>query len=119
MKALEEKYLLKRSARGLLPESVSRRPKQPYRAPEAECFFGATRPEYVDELLSPERIRQDGIFDPSAVQQVVRKVREGRASGIKDNMALVGVLSTQLLVDRFVRASKGDFSHAEHRAATA
>jgi asparagine synthase (glutamine-hydrolysing) len=119
MRALDEKYLLKRCARELLPASVVRRPKQPYRAPDASCFLGDTRPDWVDELLSPERIRRDGVFDPRAVEQAVRKVREGRAIAVKDDMALVGVLSTQLLVDRFIRSAREDLGHAEHRAATA
>ena len=38
MKVLNEKYLLKRCAAGLIPSSVAKRPKQPYRAPEA-CSF--------------------------------------------------------------------------------
>jgi asparagine synthase (glutamine-hydrolysing) len=119
MRALDEKYLLKRCARELLPASVVRRPKQPYRAPDASCFLGDARPDWVDELLSPERIRRDGVFDPRAVEQAVRKVREGRAIAVKDDMALVGVLSTQLLVDRFIRSAREDLGHAEHRAATA
>jgi hypothetical protein len=32
----------------------------------------------------------------------VEKVRRGQAIGIKDNMALVGVLSTQLALDQFI-----------------
>ena len=119
MRVLEEKYLLRRCAGGLVPPSVRNRRKQPYRAPDGNCFFGGKHPDYVEELLSPERIRQDGIFDPLRVRRVVEKFRGGRAIGIKDNMALVGVLSTQLVVDRFVRGSQEDFAHAEHRAGAA
>jgi asparagine synthase (glutamine-hydrolysing) len=118
LKVLEEKHLLKRCARGLVPPSVRKRPKQPYRAPEGKCFFSGARPEYVDELLSPERIARDGIFDPLVVRKVTEKFRRGRAIGIKDNMALVGVLSTQLVVDQFVRGSQEGFAHAEYRAGT-
>jgi asparagine synthase (glutamine-hydrolysing) len=107
MKGLNEKYVLKRAVRGLVPDAVLRRTKQPYRAPEAASFFdvrtGRARFEYVDELLSPRRIRDDGLFDAEAVGRLVEKVRGGRAIGIKDNMALVGILSTQLLVDKLVR----------------
>ena len=107
MKALKEKYILKRAAGHLVPVAVVRRPKQPYRAPDARSFLGDdTRPlrhEYVDELLSPGRIREDGIFQPDAVAHLVQKVRSGRAIGVKDNMALVGILSTQLVVEQFVR----------------
>jgi asparagine synthase (glutamine-hydrolysing) len=119
MKVLDEKYLLKRCADGLVPPSVRKRPKQPYRAPEGKCFFGGARLEYVDELLSPERIAHDGVFNPVTVQKLVAKFRDGRAIGIKDNMALVGVLSTQLVVDQFIRGFREEFTYAERRAGTA
>ena len=32
----------------------------------------------------------------------VHKFRDGKAMGVRDDMALVGILSTQLMVDRFV-----------------
>lgn len=108
MKGLEEKHLLKHAARKLVPESVLHRSKQPYRAPEAACFFGRpsrpSRQEYVEELLSTHGIRKTGIFQAEAVEHLVEKVRQGRTIGIKDNMALVGILSTQLLVEQFLEA---------------
>lgn len=103
MKVLNEKYLLKRAARGLIPTSIQRRTKQPYRAPDIKSFFHAAQPAYVDELLSVERVRQDGIFHPGAVAKLTQKCRDGKAIGIKDNMALTGILSTSLIVDQYVR----------------
>jgi asparagine synthase (glutamine-hydrolysing) len=109
MKGLNEKYLLKRAVAGLVPAAVVARTKQPYRAPDAKCFVAEAskygRHDYVEEVLSPKRIRDDGIFQPEAVQRLLHKVRLGRSLGIKDNMALVGILSTQLLIDQFVRRS--------------
>jgi asparagine synthase (glutamine-hydrolysing) len=119
MKVLDEKYLLKRCAEGLVPRSVAERPKQPYRAPEGPCFFGERRLGFVEELLSAERIARDDIFDPATVQRLVAKFRAGRATGIKDNMALVGILSTQLIVDQFARGFREESAHAERRAGTA
>lgn len=104
MKTLQEKYLLKLAVRGLVPESILRRPKQPYRAPDASSFFGAAGcAEYVEELLAPARIKADGLFDARAVASLHAKARAGKASSTRDNMAFVGILSTQLLVDRFIR----------------
>ena len=118
MKVLNEKYLLKRCARGLVPASVLQRSKQPYRAPEGRCFLSGAHLDYVDTLLSPGRIAHDGIFNPRAVDRLVEKFHQGRAVGSKDNMALVGVLSTQLVVDQFTRTFRGDSGRVEHRAAT-
>jgi asparagine synthase (glutamine-hydrolysing) len=107
MKVLNEKYLLKRAAGHLVPSSVKRRPKQPYRAPDAASFTtskgdGRLR-EYVEALLSPDRVKQDGVFNPVAVSQLVAKARAGKVSGLRDNMAFVSVLSTQLVIDQLVR----------------
>lgn len=103
LKGLNEKYLLKRAAAGLVPESVTRRSKQPYRAPDAEAFFGAnTHSDEVRALLSRERLARDGLFDPDRVERLVAKAARGRPMGVKDHMAFVGVLSTQMLADRFI-----------------
>jgi asparagine synthase (glutamine-hydrolysing) len=103
MKGLNQKHLLKRAFRGSIPESIVRRPKQPYRAPDGNCFFGSSTLDYVEELLSPDVIRKDGIFDSNAVTALVSKFKSGRANSVKDNMAAVGVLSTQLLVHYFIK----------------
>jgi asparagine synthase (glutamine-hydrolysing) len=107
MKALKEKFILKRAAKRFLPSSVVERPKQPYRAPDAMSFFhpesARARGDYIEELLSPERIRADGVFQPDAVRLLVQKVRRGEPVGVRDNMAFVGVLSTQLLIEQFLR----------------
>jgi asparagine synthase (glutamine-hydrolysing) len=106
MKALKEKYLLKKAAGDWIPPSVRDRPKQPYRAPDAASFFppgGETQPEYVQEMLSPGRVRQDGIFDAGGVEKLLQKARLGRAIGVKDNQAVTGILSAQLLMHHFMR----------------
>jgi asparagine synthase (glutamine-hydrolysing) len=102
MKVLDQKHLLKRAFKGIIPDSIARRPKQPYRAPDGKCFFGTNAADYVEELLSPEAIRQNGIFNAQAVTGLAQKFKNGRASSVKDNMAMVGVLSTQLLVHQFI-----------------
>ncbi len=103
---LDEKHVVKRAARGLVAEEILSRPKQPYRAPDALCFVGPRVPEYADELLDTPAIAAAGVFDPAAVGQLWRKCRsranESQFSNA-DNMALVGVLSTQLLHHELVR----------------
>jgi asparagine synthase (glutamine-hydrolysing) len=106
MKVLKEKYILKQAAGDRIPPSIKDRPKQPYRAPDAASFFGPegkARQEYVENLLSADRIRQDGVFDPRKVEKLVEKARLGHAIGVKDNMAVVGILSTQIWIDHFIR----------------
>ena len=103
LRGLDEKFLLKRAVRDLLPEAVTKRTKQPYRAPDAESFLEPDAPDYVRELLSPKRIAESGYFDAGAVTKLVDKCRAGRGIGFADNMAFVGILSTMLLDEQFVR----------------
>jgi asparagine synthase (glutamine-hydrolysing) len=102
MKVLQEKYLLKQVARDVVPSSVCRRSKQPYRAPGATTFLSAAANDYVVDLLAPDQLRRDGIFDSSAVERLVRKARTSSSISATDDMALVGIVSTQILVHCFI-----------------
>ncbi len=102
MKVLNQKYLLKKAFSGMIPDSITRRPKQPYRAPDGKSFFGPGAPDYTEELLSSHALEQQGIFDARAVTTLATKFRAGKASSVKDNMAMVGILSTELLIQQFV-----------------
>ncbi len=104
LRGLTEKLVLKKAARGWVPDSVRERTKQPYRAPDSRSFWArGVVPEYVATLLSPRRLADAGYFEPVAVAQLVEKCRLGRAIGFADNMAFVGVLTTMLADALFVR----------------
>ncbi len=118
MRGLAEKYLLKRFAASMLPPSILRRPKQPYRAPDVQSFLdpssGRFRHDYLEELLSPECIRAAGIFHPAAVRSLVERLsKQPQAASVRDSMALTGVVSMQLLNDQFVTHFPG--REAGHR----
>jgi len=104
LNGLADKYLLRRSAKGIIPPEIAARPKQPYRAPISRCFLGENRPDYVDELLSPDALRRFGCFDPEKVAKLVEKGRklDGGLLSERENMALVGIVSTQSLISQFV-----------------
>ncbi len=101
---LDEKHVLKRAARALIPAGIIARSKQPYRAPDALSFVGETRPEWVDAMISPAAVAAAGVFDPPAVAQLWKKCTSSTDAQLSnsDNMALVGVLSTQLLHHHFI-----------------
>jgi asparagine synthase (glutamine-hydrolysing) len=109
MKVLDQKHLLKRAASGMIPASIQMRHKQPYRAPDGKSFFGPSG-QYIEEILSPDRIQQNGVFHPQMVAALVSKFKSGRASSTKDNMALVGILSTEILLDKFIRRREHEVS---------
>lgn len=102
LRGLKEKEILRRWAASVVPRVVAERPKQPYRAPDAPAFFGADAPDYVEDVLSSESLLTAGIFEPAAVDGLLRRCRSGRATGFRENQALVAVLSTQLWHRAFV-----------------
>jgi len=100
---LREKAILRRWARGVIPPAVLERPKQPYRAPDIPAFYlPEGPPDYVDALLAAPALRASGLFDPAAVEGLVRRCRAGRATGVRESQALVGILSAQIWHSEFV-----------------
>jgi len=106
IRGLNEKYLLKHAFAGTIPERIGRRPKKPYRAPIRELFYDRP-PDYVDDMLSAECIRKSGYFHPERVGRLLSKFRYAQHpfSNEFQNMALIGILSTQLLHQQFVEGA--------------
>jgi asparagine synthase (glutamine-hydrolysing) len=110
LRVLDEKHVLKRVAENVVPHEIIARKKQPYRAPDALSFVARNAPAYIDEALSESAVRDANVFDPHAVSQLLRKCRARGSDGQfsnTDNMALVGVLSTQLLHRQFIAVCPG------------
>ncbi len=102
MRGLTEKFLLRQIGRRMLPPEIWQRPKRPYRAPVHRSFFPDT-PAYVTDLLSERDLASAGIFRTEAVRQLVHKARGGARLSEVEDMALAGIISTQLLHRQFVR----------------
>jgi len=110
---LDEKHVLKRAAERLLPPEIVRRTKQPYRAPDALSFVDAP-PPWVESVLSEHEVRKVGVFDPAMVTALWKKCLARRENGQysnADNMAVVGVLSTQLLHQQLLTAEPKGGEH--------
>jgi asparagine synthase (glutamine-hydrolysing) len=106
LRGLTEKYLLKEISREWLPPEITDRPKQPFRAPIHRAFFNDTPSEYLEELLSPTAISRAGYFHPGAVTHLVTKLRQGQGLSETDDMALAGIISTQLVDQQFLSGFK-------------
>jgi asparagine synthase (glutamine-hydrolysing) len=106
LRGLEEKSILRRWAKRVVPPAVLARHKQPYRAPDATSFFGPAAPAWVEELLTPAAVQEAGYFAPPAVSGLVKRCRAGQAVGVRENQTLVAVLSTQLWHHAFLGARR-------------
>ncbi len=102
MRALTEKYILKESMGGLLPDSIIKRTKQPYMAPDSKSFFKGNPPGYLEEILSEKNLKKTAYFNPEAVSVLVKKCRQAPVIGFKDNMAVVGIISTLLVHHMYI-----------------
>lgn len=105
LNVLKDKFILRKAAHNLIPAELANRPKQPYRAPISRCFLGNHHLDYVNELLSADALQQAGYFNPGKVTKLIEKCRkqEGYLLSERENMALVGIISTQLLDYLFIR----------------
>ena len=106
---LNEKYLLKKLMQGRIPESIVKRPKQPYRAPISSVFLGNKRPEYVDELLSEKTTKHTGIFNYESIAALLGKINKTGTASEMDNMVITSVISTHLVHQQFIENKNREF----------
>jgi len=103
-----EKYLLKKLMTGRIPDSIVKRPKQPYRAPISSVFLAKDRPDYVNEMLSESMIRKAGIFNAESVISLLEKIQKSTTASEMENMVLTSVISTHLLYHQFIEDKNHD-----------
>lgn len=102
LQGLDEKWLLRQVAKKYLPADIWGRRKRPYRAPIHRSFFHASAPEWVRDMISPDQLKSAGLFNPLAVEQLVKKASGDQPLGEVDEMAVAGVLSAQLLHHQYI-----------------
>ena len=104
LRCLTDKFILRQAAQKWLPPEILSRPKRPYRAPIHKSFFGVESPDYVEELLSEKSVNEAGLFDADMVTRLVQQLRAGKNLGETDDMALAGLISTQLVFWQFLKS---------------
>jgi asparagine synthase (glutamine-hydrolysing) len=73
------KYILKKAVHELLPPFVTRRGKKGFGVPVAEWLKFKLRP-LARDLLSPERVRRAGVFNPEYVSRLQNEHERGVAN---------------------------------------
>lgn len=94
-----EKFIVKRAARGLVPPSIIARHKQAYRAPVADVLRSPAGRALLDGAVGSGALAVHGIFAPGRVERLVRRVRSGAPLSASQDMALAGIVTTQLWLD--------------------
>ena len=100
----QQKYLLKKSAAGLLPSQIINRPKAPFGAP-LRSWVRRDLKEMVDDVLSPSALKNRGLFNPGAIHKLIQTDREGK----EDNALLIwSILTREMWFRTFIdHSSKG------------
>lgn len=99
---LRDKAVLRKLAARMLPADIVDRPKVPYRAPMLTPLF-SNGPDLVADVLSGDECSRYGLVDPATAGRLAAKARDrgGRVSE-REQMALVGVITLQLLARAFL-----------------
>jgi asparagine synthase (glutamine-hydrolysing) len=102
VKDFTEKYVVRRMAEGRVPRQILERPKFGFRAPGSPLLL-KRRVEWALDLLSEERIRRQGYFNPGLVERLKREyAREGfQLNPHLETDLLMIVLTFNLLLDAF------------------
>lgn len=105
MKVLNEKFILKKTFGKILPPSISQREKQPYRAPVSSSFLNKNH-TIASSMLTEGKINSYKYFNPKYVEKLKSKIKRysGKNITARDEMALVGIISTQLLHFHFIES---------------
>jgi asparagine synthase (glutamine-hydrolysing) len=70
LRGLTSKFVLRNAMRDRLPAAITQGRKRGFSAPMPAWFAGALR-EYTGDMLSAERVRRQGIFEPTAVWRYI------------------------------------------------
>jgi asparagine synthase (glutamine-hydrolysing) len=82
------KFILKKAVAPLLPDFVTKRRKKGFGIPVAAWLKGKLNP-LIRELLAPERLKKQGMFNPVFVQKLLAEHEQGRANHYKTLWTLI------------------------------
>ena len=96
------KYILKKAAKGLVPPFVWRRGKKGFGVPFAKWLKHELKP-LAHDLLSPERLRRNGLFNP----EYVARLQDEHERGVANHRKLLWtLLSFELWRESFVETPR-------------
>ena len=101
-----EKYILKKVAEGLIPQEIINREKYGFHAPGSPYLLKQNI-AWINDLLSYERIRRQGYFNPDVIERLKKKYtrKDFHLNLPFENDLLMVVLTFGIFVDTFQLAS--------------
>ncbi len=99
------KYIFRQAMRDILPREVLQQPKAGFAAP-VDYWLAHDLREMVDDLLSPTKLRNRGLFRPEAVRRFVEEQRCGRQDW---SLQLWQFLTLELWMQTFLDGGAHEF----------
>lgn len=99
LRRLTSKYLFKKVASRLVPREIVHRPKKGFNIPVAQWLANELK-ELASDLFAEGHLRQQGLFQPAAVQQLMQQHLEGKRDNRKQLWTL---LVFQLWYERYLK----------------
>ncbi len=100
---LNEKYLLKKVFKDVLPENIVLRPKNPYRAPIQQSLLTKENSDFINNILGKTSLQAAGYFNAQKVRALTRKLSAQKNINEVDGMAIAGIVSTQIIHDQYIQ----------------
>ena len=100
-----EKYILRQIAAPDVPRPIRLRQKYGFRAVGSDALLSSAGPQF-DQLLSSERIRRDGYFDPPSVEWLKKAALEAKRgiNPLFEDDYLMIIITFNMLLDNFVNS---------------
>jgi len=99
---LNEKYLLKKVFKEILPDNIIKRPKNPYRAPIQQSLLTKQNFDFINTIIGETSLQTAGYFNPQKVKSLTKKLAAQKNINEVDGMAIAGILSTQIIHDQYI-----------------
>ncbi len=102
LKDMEEKYILRQMAKNLVPPAILEREKFGFLAPSSSQLLRMNN-SYINEIISYDRIRRQGYFNPDTVESLKKQYSaEGFSLNIPfENDLLITVITFGVFLEQF------------------
>ncbi len=102
LKGFDEKYILKKIAKDIIPEEIIKRPKFAFVAPGSSEIL-KENDSYIDEIMDYDRIKSQGIFNADYVEMLKEQYIQPdfKLNLPYDSDMLIIVMTTGILLDVF------------------
>jgi asparagine synthase (glutamine-hydrolysing) len=102
LKQFEEKYILKKVAKSMVPEEIIKREKFAFHAPGSPYLLKRNI-EYINDLISYENIKRQGYFNPDTVEKLKKQYfNEGFTLNIPyESDLLITVITFGIFLEKF------------------